>query len=90
MGSVAGLSVVGGVLLREGRLVLPLGSRVLHAVFEAAHDSRLAGHRSWPATLERMLHSVWASGLAGWVRRKVGSCTVCLRGKSDTRRYSPM
>lgn len=57
---MAGLETQDGILLKDGRVVLPRNSPVLRELFENAHCALLAGHRSAPATLERMRQSVWA------------------------------
>lgn len=90
VGRVRGLDVVEGILLKDGRVCLPLASSILAEVYEAAHGSTMAGHRSYPATVARMLETVFAVGLSEWVRRRVSQCETCCRAKADTRRHHPM
>lgn len=90
VGRVRGLEVVDGILLKDKRVCLPLSSPLVAEVFEAAHASAMAGHRSYPATVARMTETIFAVGLSDWVRRRIAQCQICCRVKADTRRPHPM
>lgn len=90
MGRVRGLTMVDGILFREGRIFLPPQSKLLQSVFEASHASAMAGHRSVPATVARMQESVTTRNLAEWVMKRVAACPTCLAVKADTRRSAPL
>lgn len=90
VGKVPDVEEVNGVLLRGGKIVLPLHHPMVSDVFAAAHDSSLAGHRSGPATLQRMTESIWAPGLAAWVTQRIRTCETCVRAKHATSRKFTM
>lgn len=86
LGLLEGLEVLDEVLLYKGKPLVDKESRFLLQLFDAAHCSPLAGHRSVPATVWRMRDSVHCAGLAEWVTERINSCELCKKAKHGTQR----
>lgn len=66
------------------RVMIPDAPEVKDAIFRAAHDVSMAGHRDAEETYSRVARLAWWPGLRKWISGKVAQCWRCARAKHRT------
>lgn len=78
-----------GILFKHGQPILREGP-LFNALFLAAHDSPMAGHRGVQATMARIQENFFIPKLRELVTSRIASCVACRQSKVDTRRRTNM
>ena len=80
-GAPPGYSVVGDVLLYQGRLVLPPTSPTIPLLLLEFHSGAIGGHFGVLKTYQRLAKEVYWQGMKARVRSFVAECSICVQAK---------
>ena len=77
-------TVVGGHLLRQGRMVLPKESPHIQSILKEFHDGPLGGHWGFLKTYKRISHQFYWSGMKTDIKSYVNACSRCQQYKTSS------
>lgn len=76
-----GYTLVDGILLYHGKVVLPSNSPFVDLMLQECHDTKIGGHSGFLKTYKRVSREVYWSGMKRRVRDYVAKCAVCQQNK---------
>ena len=77
-------TVVGGHLLRQGRMIIPKGSPHIQNILREFHDRPLGGHWGFLKTYKRISQQFYWSGMKNDIKSYVTACGRCQQYKSSS------
>lgn len=73
-----------GLLFKDNRLVIPVGSSFIPTLLEQFHSSEIGGHEGVLKTFKRLAREVFWKGMIGDVVEHITKCQICQQNKYST------